>query len=80
MKFCKALAGASLLSSPHTSLWGHYTEQRQFNLHWWLNKSALKDVDSVIDIHLGKPLKELAWGPLLHEGRIILCQKSRLPK
>lgn len=27
MKFCKALAGTSLPSSPHISLWGYHTEQ-----------------------------------------------------
>jgi len=70
MKFCKALAGASLLSSPHISLWGGYTERRQLNLRCSLNKSTLKDVDPVLDTHLGKPLGQLAWGPLLHEGII----------
>lgn len=62
---CKTLAGTSLLSSLHLSLWVYYTEQREFNLHCLLNKSTLKDVNSVVAIRLGKPLNKLAGGPLI---------------
>lgn len=62
---CKALAGTSLLSGLHLSLWGYYTEQREFNLHCLLNKSTLKDVNSVVAIHQGKPLNQLAGEALI---------------